>query len=213
MKVMQRLMDAFTHSSSSTATSSKRRPGGRVNLQRNTSSSSSSDSQDVLHEGRGEVVPTRPSLSAFSHSTTPSSAPPLPHLSAVEQQVPQRYIAPMTQRQLNMGQRRGRHPMALPCPNFYELYPAAVGPVANVLIASEEELEVVKLVAKPLSDAEVQRMQRQRWAKPSKGAEPLKTPCYYVHAPNSDSPLFFCLVEDPAEVYGSSTYAPNPNPK
>ncbi|KPI88056.1 hypothetical protein ABL78_2832 [Leptomonas seymouri] len=100
--------------------------------------------------------------------------------------------------------RRGPHPDALPTPNFYERFPRAVGPLANVLIASPEEYQIFCVTARRIHVVSSKRDRNA--AKDRLTPEDIAKGGFFVYQPNSDNPEFFLLYDEKTSVYGSASY-------
>jgi hypothetical protein len=99
---------------------------------------------------------------------------------------------------------RGPRPEALPTPHFYERFPRAVGPLANVLITSPEEYQMFCLTARPIEV--VDQKEDRNVAKDRLCAEDIAKGGFFVYQPNSDAPRYFLLHDKKVDVYGTSAY-------
>ncbi|KPI88055.1 hypothetical protein ABL78_2831 [Leptomonas seymouri] len=96
------------------------------------------------------------------------------------------------------------HPNALPTPDFYERFPRAVGPLANVIVTSRKEYEALLLTAKRIE------VVTSKWYRSvGKGRlcqSDIDKGGFLVYKPQSDSPQYFQLYERAEDVYGTATY-------
>ncbi|KPA74394.1 hypothetical protein ABB37_09100 [Leptomonas pyrrhocoris] len=100
--------------------------------------------------------------------------------------------------------RVGPPPEALPTPNFYERFPRAVGPLANVLITSPEEFGHFRLIARPIRV--VERKEERNAAKDRLSREDIARGGFFVYEPDNDAPRYFLLHDKKVNVYGTSSY-------
>ncbi|KAK7201492.1 hypothetical protein NESM_000212700 [Novymonas esmeraldas] len=85
-------------------------------------------------------------------------------------------------------------PAALPCTNWFEVYPEDVGPMGNVILSDEEEIRMLLLVARPVSAEEAERT----------GG------CLIVSVTAScpTTLQYYCITDSDDEVYGRADYLP-----
>lgn len=89
------------------------------------------------------------------------------------------------------------HPLALPCPDYYEQFPERVGAVGNVVVTSKRELEKWLLIARPVS-----------WEEAEKHGGCI----VYVPNMNTSAKLhgadtrYYCITDSDDTVYGRATY-------
>ncbi|KPA74406.1 hypothetical protein ABB37_09109 [Leptomonas pyrrhocoris] len=85
-----------------------------------------------------------------------------------------------------------RHlPAAIPCYNYYELFPEDAGPLGHVVIHDSEDMRVWRLVATPISAADAV----------AKGG------CLqYVDDSGEVDPQYYEFAQDAEEIYGSASY-------
>lgn len=84
-----------------------------------------------------------------------------------------------------------RVPEAIPCPNYYDIYPEDIGPMGHVVIADGEEMDVWRLIASPISpEAALKKGGCIQYSDSSCGASPQ----YYEFAHAAE------------EAYGSAAY-------
>lgn len=99
---------------------------------------------------------------------------------------------------------QGPHPTALPTENFYERFPRAVGPLANVLVVTREDYHLLLLIAQRIT------VVKNRWERNIRegrlSEEDLAKGGFLVYRPNSVNAQYFKMLSTAAEVYGSSTY-------
>lgn len=84
------------------------------------------------------------------------------------------------------------HPYALPCYNYFEVYPEDIGPMGNVTVTDAEEAAQWLLVGRRVSQAEAEQ----------------HGGCVQVTLPNSGKTQFLCITDSDDAVYGRGTYLP-----
>ncbi|KPA74405.1 hypothetical protein ABB37_09108 [Leptomonas pyrrhocoris] len=89
-------------------------------------------------------------------------------------------------------------PKALPCTNYYGIYPEDAGPTGTVVIKCREEAQMWALVATPVSEEE-EAVQLDGGCMAYVTGDP-KHPVQYFHFRNSDD-----------DVFGRSTYQQRPS--
>lgn len=96
-------------------------------------------------------------------------------------------------------------PQALPTDNFYNRFPGAVGPLANVVVTSRSELAVLKEMCDPV---EVVKARQERDAALNRLCmEDVSEGGFFIYAAEGEPSQYFKLrVTAPAEVYGASAY-------
>lgn len=108
------------------------------------------------------------------------------------------------QQQQQQQQSRGAQLEALPTVGFYERFPRAVGPLANVLIATPEEHRIFCLTARAIKI--VATREERSVAKDRLCIEDIAKGGFFVYQPNSDTPRYFLLHDKKVDVYGTSSY-------
>ncbi|KPA74393.1 hypothetical protein ABB37_09099 [Leptomonas pyrrhocoris] len=100
--------------------------------------------------------------------------------------------------------RQHSRPHALPTPDFYERFPRAVGPTANVVVTSHEEYKILLMTAKHIK---VVANKRERSVE--KGwlcQEDIQKGGFLVYHSANHHPQYFQLKKHAADVYGTATY-------
>jgi hypothetical protein len=97
-------------------------------------------------------------------------------------------------------------PQALPTENFYSRFPRAVGPLANVVVTTSEELQVLLDTCEPV--VVVQSPFQRDVARRRLCREDILQGGFFVYQPKGELPHYFqpCEAPSPSEVYGTSTY-------
>lgn len=146
-------------------------------------------------------------ITPFPSSTVPRTTIRRVHQSAT-QTTPANTPAPATTTtapQPRQRSSRQAHPDALPAPNFYEQFPHAVGPLANVVVTSDEDYLMMLLIAQRIT------IVRNRWDRNERegrlSEEDIAKGGFFVYAPKSDNPQYFKMLTAAAKVYGSSSYS------
>lgn len=95
-------------------------------------------------------------------------------------------------------------PDALPTPDFYERFPRAVGPLANVVVTSHAEYTMLLRTAKTirLVSTKLERNADQRRL----CEEDVQKGGFLVYQPDSVDPQYFQLYDCAEDVYGSASY-------
>lgn len=80
-----------------------------------------------------------------------------------------------------------RLPKALPCPDYYDIYPEEAGPTGTVVIKCREEMQLWALVAAPVTKEEA--LQQEGGCIEYVTGDP-KNPVQYFHFHNSPDSVF-----------------------
>lgn len=92
---------------------------------------------------------------------------------------------------------RVRHPEAIPCYNYYDIYPEDAGPMGSLVVDSAEDMETWKLVATPVAGNAVP------------GAEGTGDglACIQYHTGETEQPVqYYTFCHDADVVYGRAAY-------
>lgn len=99
---------------------------------------------------------------------------------------------------------RPRYPSALPTVNFYERFPAAVGPMGNVVVTAEENDDMLLLINESITvvpNSRTRNVQKGRLT-----AKDVAEGGFLVYQPCSSNPQYFTMLTDGEGLYGSSVY-------
>ncbi|KAK7201495.1 hypothetical protein NESM_000213000 [Novymonas esmeraldas] len=103
-----------------------------------------------------------------------------------------------------------RLPEAIPCYNYYDIYPEDAGPMGNLVIDSAEDMEVWKLVATPVTAEPSMPFPAAAGTVSSTAAAVQEGGLIEYHAAESGSPvMYYTFSHDADVVYGRASYQPS----
>lgn len=95
-------------------------------------------------------------------------------------------------------------PSALPTRDFYRRFPRAIGPLANVVVTSAEDYQLLLLTAKRIA---VVTSKKERKVEKGRLLEAdVRKGGFFVYQPENACPQYFQLYKCAADVYGSASY-------
>lgn len=106
-----------------------------------------------------------------------------------------------TRMRVSRGVLQGSVATALPCDNFYDVFPEEIGPLGNVVVTDAAELQQWLLVARRVSRAD---------AESQGGCIQYTPPAESRGVTGSVATQFYCITDSDEEVYGRSRYLPHP---
>lgn len=105
-----------------------------------------------------------------------------------------------------------RTPAALPCHNYFDVYPEEIGPYGNIVVHDEQELQAWLLVARPVTREHAEK----------EGGCIAYTPSTAKNGKRNDSgsdgnaaavwkeAQYYCITDADDVVYGRGVYLPHP---
>lgn len=114
---------------------------------------------------------------------------------------PDRATLRTTRMRVPRGVLQGSVATALPCDNFYDVFPEEIGPLGNVVVTDAAELQQWLLVARRVSRAD---------AESQGGCIQYTPPAESRGVTDSVATQFYRITDSDEEVYGRSRYLPHP---
>jgi hypothetical protein len=105
---------------------------------------------------------------------------------------------------LSLRHHRPTRPQALPTPDFYDRFPHAVGPLANVVVTTLSEYHALLLTAKRIrlvSSKTERNVDEGRLVE-----DDVRKGGFLVYQPEGAHPQYFQLFGSASDVYGSASY-------
>lgn len=97
-----------------------------------------------------------------------------------------------------------RTPSALPCHNYYDVFPDEIGPFGNIVVTCAAELQKWLLVARPVTREQAEK----------DGGCITYTPATTQHEASASQgaaePQYYCITDSDDVVYGRAAYLPHP---
>lgn len=174
---------------------------GRTAAGRNSSASAASIPSSALPQRSSPQSGSTSSLGGLTRSSSTADVVVSPSQPLPPQHHPQH---PQQQQQQGGGSQREPRLEALPTPDFYERFPRAVGPMANVVIATAEEYTMFCLTARRI--VVVTRPEERDVAQDRLLAEDVARGGFFIYQPSSAAPEYFLLHEEQVTVYGTASY-------